>query len=133
MMKITASQISAEFWSRALEALHPNDKQLISSPQHDPRCVLDDVLKEAQAKRDAAIAKRWKFKKSDGSTIIIRDVFEKIVRSVSRYTQALTVAANADPIHAGLPWAAFRFLLQVRCSRKSTDYSNLTPRIDKAR
>jgi hypothetical protein len=57
MINITASQISTEFWSRALEALHPNDKQLISCPQHDPRCVLDDVLKEAQAKRDAAIAK----------------------------------------------------------------------------
>ncbi len=120
-MDMTASQNATGLWRRALQVLHPNDKQLISAFQYDPRCVLVDVLAEAQAKRDAAISKRWRFKKSDGSTIILRDVFEKIVRSISKYTQAVDVAANADPIHAGLPWAVFRFLLQVYCSCKSID------------
>ncbi len=107
-------QKSVDLWGQALESLHPDDKQQISSFQYDPKRVLGDVFKEAQATRDKTLQKRWRFKKSDGSVIILRDVFEKIVHWISKFAQVATVAVNADPVHAGLPWAAVYFLLKVK-------------------
>lgn len=107
------AQLSTNLWDKALKALDPKDFQHISAFQYDQKKVLDEVLKEAQAKRDSALRERWRFKKKDGSVIILRDVFEKVVHWVSKYAQAVDVVANADPIHVGLPWAVVRFLLQV--------------------
>ena len=104
-------------WKKACEALPPDDKKRILSVQVP--CCLDDVLKEARIKRDLAVSKRWKLIKSDGTAIILRDVFEKILSWISRYTQVADVLANADPVHAGLPWGACRFLLQVSILRRN--------------
>lgn len=103
-------------WKKACEALHPDDKKLVYSLQAKSSDCLDDVLKEARTKRDLAISKRWKVTKADGTTVILRDVFEKLLSWVSRYTQVADTLANADPLHAGLPWGACRFLLQVSIS-----------------
>ena len=100
-------------WKKSCEALHPDDKSSFLSLQGKSSECLDDVLKEARIKRDLAISKRWKIKKASGSTVILRDVFEKILNWVSRFTQVVDILANADPVHAGLPWGACRFLLQV--------------------
>ena len=108
---------STDLWDKALKALDPKYLQQISDFQCDPKKVLSEVLKEAQAKRDTAFGKRWTYKKSDGSVVILRDVFEKVVHWVSKYAQAVDVVANADPIHVGLPWAVVRFLLQVSLTK----------------
>ena len=110
-------------WKRACEGLHPNDKKLVFSLQAEPSDCLDEVVKEARTKRDLAMSRRWKIAKANGTTIILRDVFEKILNWVSRYTQVVDILANADPVHAGLPWGACRFLLQVSISRHH--YSSL--------
>ena len=100
-------------WNKALEALRPDDmEQLLSTPL-GPLNSLDDLLSDIRTKRDTAHSKRWRFKRSDGTTIIVRDVFEKILGCVSRYTKSIDILANADPIHAGVPWGVCRFLLQV--------------------
>ena len=97
-------------WKKACETLHPDDrKRILQTGSSD----VNDVLKETRTKRDLAISKRWRLTKSDGTTIILRDVFEKILGWISRYTQVVDILANADPVHAGLPWGACRFLLQV--------------------
>ena len=101
-------------WKQACEALHPEDKKLVLSLQARSSDCLDDVFKEARSKRDLAISKRWKITKANGNIIVLRDVFEKILSWVSRYTQVVDILANADPVHAGLPWGACRFLMQVR-------------------
>lgn len=43
----------------------------------------------------------------------VRDILEKIAGFVSRYKDVVTVAVQYDPVHAALPWAAVRFLLNV--------------------
>lgn len=113
-METFRAQKSADLWGQALQALAPDDWQQISTFQYDHKRVLDDVLKEAQAHRDETLLKRWRFKKSDGTTIILRDVYEKIVHWISKFTQAMDVAVNSDPVHAGLPWAVVHFLLKVK-------------------
>ena len=102
-----------DFWTKALQNLHPDDRKHFSVLQSDPQKILAEILKEARAKRDAAHEKRWKFKKSNGSVVIIRDVFEKIVHSISKYAQAVDVAVSTAPMYAAPLWAVVRFLLQV--------------------
>ncbi|KAI9704106.1 MAG: hypothetical protein M1836_006967 [Candelina mexicana] len=102
-----------DLWSKALESLEPDDKQHFPVLQGKPQDILTDILKEVQAKRDTAHKKRWKFTKSNGSTIILRDVFEKIVHTVTSCARAVDVAVSTAPLHAAPPWAIIRFLLQV--------------------
>ena len=106
-------------WKKACETLQPDDKRRILSLQ-TASSDLDDVLKEARTKRDLGISKRWRLTKSDGTIIILRVVFEKILGWISRYTQVVDILANADPVHAGLPWGACRFLLQVSILLKTS-------------
>lgn len=102
-----------DFWSRALAKLEPQERNHILTVECTSPDLGREILREARAKRDAAKSKRWRFKKSNGTTIILRDVFEKILVCISEYTRVIDVATNADPVLAGLPWAMIRFFLQV--------------------
>lgn len=67
----------------------------------------------AEDKQRLCENKRWTFT-IRGRTLRLRDEADKIVRWLDRFKQVGDIAANADPIHAGLPWAGIRFLLEVR-------------------
>lgn len=49
----------------------------------------------------------------NGRQIILRDVAEKIIVWIDRFKQVGDIAVNFDPVHASLPWAGIRFLLEV--------------------
>ena len=59
--------------------------------------------------------KAWKFRFRERD-IILRDVANKIILWLGKFKQVGDIAVNYDPVHAALPWAAVRFLLQVRNS-----------------
>lgn len=104
---------TSELWSKATLELDSDTYQEISAFQSGELDVLRHVLIAAAAKRDTAIGSRWTYKRIDGKMVIIRDVLEKVVSCIDRYTGAIDVAANADPIHVGLPWAMIKVILQV--------------------
>ena len=86
-----------------MQNLEPHDRQYfrVCSQNHDPQTMtLASLLEGVQAKRDAAHEKRWKFTKSDGSTIILRDVLEKMMNSISKYARIVDVAVGAAPMYA---------------------------------
>lgn len=56
---------------------------------------------------------RWKYKKSNGEDVILRDLFEKMAKWVNKFKEFGDIAVQYDPAHAALPWACVRFLLQV--------------------
>jgi len=41
------------------------------------------------------------------------DEADKVMLWLDRFKQVGDIAVNADPIHAGLPWAGIRLLLEV--------------------
>jgi hypothetical protein len=41
------------------------------------------------------------------------DLFAKIVKWIDLFKQVWDAAVQYDPVHASLPWAGVRFLLQV--------------------
>jgi hypothetical protein len=59
-------------------------------------------------KRERAWTIKWR-----GDDIVLRDVAMKIVQWVDKFKQIGDIAVQYDPGHAILPWAIFRFLLQV--------------------
>lgn len=111
--KPKASQmISTDLWQNALAGL---DKELRSSldfskaSKHE---ILRKTLQTAEEKKQLCLSKRWKFERR-GKEIVLRDVFEKIIKWVERFKAVGDVAVQYDPGHASLAWAGVRFLLQV--------------------
>ena len=45
--------------------------------------------------------------------MVLRDILEKIIAWLDKFTAVGDVAAQYDPAHASLAWAGVRFLLQV--------------------
>ena len=70
-------------------------------------------MKAVEDKRQICLAKRWKFKNHKGQVIVARDVCEKITRWVQKFQNVGDIIVQYDPVHASLPWAAVRLLLQV--------------------
>ena len=55
----------------------------------------------------------WKIKLREGEVVVLQDVGMKILRWVDKFKQIGDIIIQYDPGHAALPWAGFRFLLQV--------------------
>ncbi len=113
---------SADLWNKALQTLSSDETQSIAtlSSGLSKKSVVDDVLQAARTKRDTVHSKRWKYKRSDGSVVIVRDVFEKIIQWVTKYATAVDVVANVEPMYINPVWAVVRFLLQVSLNCFST-------------
>lgn len=59
------------------------------------------------------MAKRWKVTKKNGDVIVLRDVFEKIIKWVQNFQQVGNLAIYYAPSYAKLPWGVVSRLLQV--------------------
>ena len=110
---ITTALNVPDLWEKAVEALNEKDKQNVDFQRPDKRAILVDVLWEVQRKKQACINGRLKYKRSNGDYVLLYDVFGKIVKWVNTFKEVGDAAAQYDPGHAALPWAAIRFLLQV--------------------
>lgn len=101
-------------WKQAFDELEDEDRQLL-----DP-CDIQDCLVKMRAatkrQREACDAKCWKYTKN-GETIVLRDIADKLITWVDRFKTIGDVVSSFDPTHAALPWAGFRFLLEVSDSR----------------
>ena len=53
-----------------------------------------------------------------GEEIVLRDVGMKILHWVDMFKQIGDIIVQYDPVHAALPWAGFRFLLQLCVSKQ---------------
>ena len=110
---ITTAATLPDLWDNAFKALKEKDKQNVDFQRADKRAILVDVLKEVQSKKRDCLARRLKYKRSNGDSVHLYDVCEKIVIWVNKFKEIGDVAMQYDPGHAALPWAAIRFLLQV--------------------
>ena len=75
--------------------------------------ILNDILNVVEAKKKKCMDKRWKYTKSNGDVVILRDVMEKMVRWVDKFKEIGDTVVQYDSAHAALPWAGVRLLLQV--------------------
>lgn len=116
MAAINPTAIAAtvpDLWRKAVEALKEKDKQNVDFQRSDKRAILVDVLEEVQRKKKTCINRRLKYKRSNGDSVHLYDVCEKIVKWVNKFKEVGDVAKQYDPGYAALPWAVVRYLLQV--------------------
>lgn len=107
-----------DLWDLAFETLSSETKKTISpimSPiKAEPRLeILRHLRNAAVEKQTECEDQRWKFD-FNGRQLNLRDVAEKIIVWIDKFKEIGDIAVNFDPVHASLPWAGIRFLLEVR-------------------
>lgn len=67
----------------------------------------------AEKSRQECDSKKWKYTRSSGETVVVRERLGKVIRWVDLFKEVGDTIVQYDPGHAALPWAGVRFLLQV--------------------
>jgi ankyrin repeat domain-containing protein 50 len=115
----TSKPPTRDLWADALKNLSPDDREAIqrfqptSNTQQPFAETMEELLRmtrEVQAKCKAKVYK-IPFGVKD---VILRDVAGKMIFWLNKFKDIGDIAVNFDPIHASLPWAGVRLLLQVR-------------------
>jgi len=106
---------SIELWAAALSLLSPEDRQLVVFDGQYKLGVLTDLQRITEDAKTRSIEHRWHFRRPGRGveTVVLRDLFSKIVTWIDRFKQVGDIVVQYDPAHAALPWAGVRFLLQV--------------------
>ena len=106
---------SVNLWDQALKQLSDVDKRYVGVDQADKRAVLEELLKVVTEKKRICDQKQLKYTKANGQVVEVRKVLDNVVDFVKRFRDVGDAAVQYDPVHAALPWAGVRLLLQVRC------------------
>ncbi|OCL07799.1 hypothetical protein AOQ84DRAFT_389280 [Glonium stellatum] len=102
-----------DLWARAAAELSDDDKRNINFNRPDKLNILAELHEAAEKSRQRSMESRWTYTRKSGETVIVRDVFEKIVRWIDMFKQVGDVAVRYDPAYASLPWAGIRLVLQI--------------------
>ena len=114
----SASTGAKDLWGDAFNRLPEASKaffhetQVLNGNSADTEAVVRgtiDLVKRTQA---SCRHKHWTFK-IRGKEVRPSALFDKIVEWLNKFIAIGDVAISFDPVHAALPWAAVRFLLQV--------------------
>lgn len=115
---VDVSRFSVDLWEQAITKLSPDKRSFLQITVTDRRKVLQEVLGMVQGAEQTCQQKRWKRKNRKGKLVILRDVFAKMVVWIEKFKSIGDSIVQYDPSHAALPWAAARFVLQVRSPHK---------------
>ena len=99
-------------WEAAFSGLSERDRAAFPSPDDNTHDHLEAVLEATKKSQEICDREKWRFK-IGGKMINLRDRAEKILEWLEKFKQIGDTAIQYDPVHAALPWAGIRFLLQV--------------------
>ena len=108
---------STDLWALAEAQLNDEDRRNINFSRPDKLELLADLHALTEKSKQECIKKRWKYTRKSGETVILRDVFDKIIRWIDIFKQVGDTVVQYDPVHTALPWAGIRFVLQVCVAR----------------
>ena len=101
----------------ALEQLSHRDRATLQDHilpnSSEVNLALEQALAAAQEKQRHCLEKRWRVTFA-GREFILKEEADKVICWLNRVKQVGDVVVNVDPMHAGLPWAGIRLLLEVR-------------------
>ncbi len=107
---------SKDLWACALKDLTKSDREQLTFYDGQGRLgILSDLQVLTESAKEQCIKKRWRFTRPgrNGETIVMRDIFNKMVVWINVFKQIGDTAVQYDPGHAALPWAGVRFILQI--------------------
>lgn len=105
-----------DLWASALEDLPKVDRQQLAFYDGQDRLdILSDLQVLTQTAKEQCIKRRWRFSKPghNGETIVLRDIFNKMIVWIDMFKQIGDTVVQYDPGHTALPWAGVRFILQI--------------------
>lgn len=122
-----------DYWALARAKLSDKEHEILKQALEDPSRKDDktpqtstvapwpeqvvEICKQRQSEEGRK--RRWKFRLA-GHDFALGDMLDNIVKLLEKIKIAGDIAVNADPIHAGLPWAAVRILLTVGESKNES-------------
>ena len=113
---LSANTRECDLLDKALALLDERERVTIQrylpSGTDDVESALEGILEAAKEKQKICVDKRWTFT-AWGHTVRLREEADKVILWLDRFKTVGDIAVNADPIHAGLPWAGIRVLLEV--------------------
>lgn len=112
----STARIGSSILADALEALGRDDRHAIRGLLPANATSIDTAVQEAQniakeLQRQCA-EERWTCQVK-GRTVYLSDHVDKVLQLLDKVKSAGDVAVSADPVHAGLPWAGIRIILEV--------------------
>ncbi|KAL8833023.1 MAG: hypothetical protein Q9170_004569 [Blastenia crenularia] len=106
---------SNDFWQKALANLDSDLRASLDCETSTKRGILEKTREAAEEKRQISMKRRWKYD-INGREVVLRDIFENIIRWLDHFKAIGDVGVQYDQAHAALPWAGVRFLLKVAVS-----------------
>ena len=107
-------------WNRAFNSdrlsLQERKTLVDTGPGYDSQETVSAVKSNLNEILNKKKGKQWKVK-IRGEEVVLRDVGMKILHWADRFKQIGDIIVQYDPAHAAIPWAGFRFLLQVYFNR----------------
>ncbi|KAK2036992.1 hypothetical protein LZ31DRAFT_482286, partial [Colletotrichum somersetense] len=125
---LTALVCSNDLWTTAINTLE--DELLLSLTnlgEETKQDALNQLLAATIEAKQSLDERLWSFKRWDGKKVIVRDVLTKMAKWVNHFKEIGDIAVQYDPVHAALPWAGIRFLLNVAVGDLNT-YAQLLER-----
>lgn len=115
--EISTAAAAGDLWQKAVSTLDEDIRDMIYDSLIEPdnrHLAIDMVARESRERRKQCLKQRWKIKKRNGDVIVLRDVFEKIIKWVDRFKVIGDLAVSmAPPGYASVPWGAVCLLLKV--------------------
>jgi hypothetical protein len=111
-----AHHYSSKLWSHAKQNLSEDEQKYIRDfhGKDINHGIVNEVLASAKEKKKESEDKGWKFVRKDGKVIVVREIFAKIVDSITKFQDAVDFLVSMDASgHAALPWAGVKFFLSV--------------------
>ncbi|KAH8649711.1 hypothetical protein BGZ60DRAFT_569767 [Tricladium varicosporioides] len=102
-----------DLWALAADQLGEEDKRNIDFSRSEKLEPLADLHALTEKSKQECIKKRWTYTRKSGETVILRDVFDKVIKWIDVFKQIGDVVVQYDPMHAALPWAGVRLVLQL--------------------
>ncbi len=115
---MVASRSSEDLWALAVSELTQDEQQATTSIHRGKLETIASVLVIVQDLERVSMSKQWRYKRKSGEVVILRDFFGKLVKWLQRFKEIGDIAVQYDSVHAALPWAGVRFLIEVRYVHK---------------
>ncbi|KAK4087020.1 hypothetical protein Purlil1_8539 [Purpureocillium lilacinum] len=119
-----------DLWAAAIRTLGDKLRSQIDFAQESKQKTLDELLAVTEQARKRLVDKSWSFKRKNGEVVFVRDVLAKAAKWVNHFKDVGDIAVQYDPVHAALPWAGVRFLLNVAVGDLNTYTSLLEGTVD---
>ncbi|KAH6983300.1 hypothetical protein BKA56DRAFT_671994 [Ilyonectria sp. MPI-CAGE-AT-0026] len=107
------SPTNDDLWAAAVGTLGEELTSQIDFNQETKQNALSELLAATEEARACLVDRSWSFKRKNGEKVIVRDVLAKVAKWVSHFKEVGDIAVQYDPVHAALPWAGVRFLLNI--------------------